>query len=76
MDDLIHRLASASSVTPGEAADHIDKLIHKILARLREGESVPVPGLGQFTPGPPRSFRPEVKKDDGKRSNRGTRTGR
>jgi nucleoid DNA-binding protein len=75
MEGLINRLAAASDVTPAEAADQIDKLIDRILKRLRQGAPAHLPGLGKFSPGRTVRFQPE-KGNDGKRSGRSSRRGR
>ena len=59
MEDLIQRLAQASDVTPGQAADNIDELIHRIKRRLRVGRVARLPGLGLFKPGRATEFKPE-----------------
>ena len=70
MDALIKRLAAASEVTPGKAADELDKIIHEIVRKLRDGESARLPGLGHFKPGRVPQFRPE--KSDGERGRSGS----
>jgi len=50
-----------------EAAAH--KLVREILRNLRQGETVPLPGLGEFKPGKQPRFRFEQTVD----SNRGRR---
>ena len=44
-------MARQFGVTQGEAADRLDRVVREILERLREGQSVPFPGLGHFRPG-------------------------
>lgn len=68
MQDLIHRLAEESDVTPGQAADNIDELIHRIKRRLRGGRAARLPGLGLFTPGRAMKFRAEESHASGSRS--------
>ncbi len=46
------RLARQSGVTRAEAADQLDRVVHKILSSLKKGEPAPLPGLGCFTPKP------------------------
>ena len=60
MDRLISRLADASEVTPAEAADEVDKLIHRIVKKLKHGEAARVPGLGIFEPGREPQFHVEA----------------
>ncbi|HWQ56721.1 MAG TPA: HU family DNA-binding protein [Bryobacteraceae bacterium] len=54
--DLAKRLARRSGVSPAEAADELDRMVHQIVAGLRKGEAVPLPGLGTFKPGPHWAF--------------------
>ncbi len=49
--ELARRLARKSGVSPAEAADELDRVIHHILSELRKGQAVPLPGLGKFRPG-------------------------
>lgn len=49
--ELAKRLARRSGVTPAEAADELDRMVHRIVAGLRRGERVALPGLGMFKPG-------------------------
>jgi nucleoid DNA-binding protein len=76
MEGLINRLAAASDVTPAEAADQIEKLIDRILKRLRDGTPAHVPGLGKFSPGPSVQFQPERENADRKKPGRSARRGR
>ncbi len=48
---LAGRLARQSGVTKAEAADRLDRVVHKIVFNLRRGRSATLPGLGQFVPG-------------------------
>jgi len=50
--DIAKRLARHAGVTQAEAADRLDRIVHEILANLRQGKDTPFPGLGRFTPGP------------------------
>lgn len=49
--DIAKQIARQSGVTPGEAADRLDRVVHEILTRLREGKAAHVPGLGHFRTG-------------------------
>jgi nucleoid DNA-binding protein len=49
--EIARQLARQSGVTQGEAADRLDRVVHDILARLREGKAAHFPGLGQFHAG-------------------------
>jgi len=55
--DLAARLAKDSSITPARAADELDRVVHDILKRLRDGKEVSLPGLGTFQPGRNPRFR-------------------
>ena len=70
--ELARRLARQAGVSNAEAADQLDRVVHQILRGLREGKSVPLPGLGRFRPGPPWEFEPEQAGDrhDGKKRGR------
>ncbi len=49
--DLAARLARKARLSRAAAADRLDRIIHDILAELKRGKPVPLPGLGTFTPG-------------------------
>lgn len=55
--DLTHRIARQTHVTPAEAADQLDRVIHDILVNLRKGEPAALPGLGEFRPGQEWTFK-------------------
>ncbi len=55
--DLARRLAREAGVSKAAAADQLDRLVHSILRRLRQGKPVTLPGLGTFVPGPKPAFR-------------------
>jgi nucleoid DNA-binding protein len=48
--DIARRMARAAKVTEAEAADRLDRMVHQILSRLKEGKEAPLPGLGTFLP--------------------------
>lgn len=48
--EFAKRLARQSGVSPAEAADQLDRVVHQILSNLRRGQSASLPGLGKFTP--------------------------
>jgi nucleoid DNA-binding protein len=50
--DLAKRLAKQSKITPAEAADRLDRVVHQIVSKLRKGEEARLPGLGKFSPDP------------------------
>ena len=56
-NDLAKKLARRSQLSTACAADQIDRAVHDILSGLRNGESVPLPGLGTFEPGKLLEFR-------------------
>jgi len=60
--EIAKRLARQSGVSNAEAADQLDRVVHKILSKLRKGKTAPFPGLGQFTPGPKGSYQFEKEK--------------
>jgi hypothetical protein len=64
MDRLISRLAAKTKMPPAKAADGVDKLVHKILTKVRKGETAEVPGLGKFGPGDGIRFSSEAAQAD------------
>jgi nucleoid DNA-binding protein len=48
--DIAKRMARQAGITPGEAADRLDWVVHQILSNLRNGRDSALPGLGKFTP--------------------------
>ncbi|SPE41788.1 hypothetical protein SBA3_4600010 [Candidatus Sulfopaludibacter sp. SbA3] len=50
--DIAKRMARQAGVSPGEAADRLDRVVRDILSNLRKGKETAWPGLGRFTPGP------------------------
>lgn len=51
------QLLAGQGKTETQAADQLDRTVVHILKQLRKGESVALPGLGQFEPGPTPTFR-------------------
>jgi integration host factor subunit alpha len=49
--DIARRLARESGVSKAEAADRLDRVVHRILSSLRQGRTAKLPGLGTFAPG-------------------------
>ncbi len=49
--ELARCLARKTGRTRAEAADELDRVVHRILTNLRKGETSPLPGLGTFVPG-------------------------
>lgn len=62
--DLAQRLAERSKLTPAEAADRLDRVVHSILKKLRRGKGASLPGLGKITPG----HHPPFSRKAGRRS--------
>lgn len=54
---LAQQLAKESRITPGAAADQVDRIVGDIVQRLRKGQSAALPGLGTFRPGAGEQFR-------------------
>jgi nucleoid DNA-binding protein len=50
--EIAKRLARQSGLSRAEAADELDRVVHRILSNLKRGQEVPLPGLGKLTPGP------------------------
>ena len=46
--DLAIRLARDSRLSPAQAADHLDRVVHDILTSLKQGKEASLPGLGRF----------------------------
>ncbi len=46
--DIVKRMARRAGVSPGEAADRLDRVVHEIILSLRRGEEAGLPGLGVF----------------------------
>jgi nucleoid DNA-binding protein len=66
--DITERLARKARLPRAVAADRLDRLIHDILAELKRGNPVSLPGLGTFTPGKKVDFQFEMPKaKDGSR---------
>ncbi len=49
-DEIAQNLAAQTGISKGEAADQVDRLIHRIAAQMRAGKPVRIPGLGKITP--------------------------
>ena len=49
--DLAARLARKTRTSKAVAADRLDRIVHKIIADLKKGKPVSLPGLGTFKPG-------------------------
>jgi hypothetical protein len=49
--EIAKHMARGSGVSEAEAADRLDRVVHQILSKLREGKEAPLPGFGKFTVG-------------------------
>jgi nucleoid DNA-binding protein len=49
-DELTLKLARSAQLTPAEAADRLDDVVHDILKKLRQGKEATMPGLGKLIP--------------------------
>jgi nucleoid DNA-binding protein len=49
--DLVKRLARKSGKTIAEAADELDRTVHRIVQQIRRGQEPSLPGLGKFRAG-------------------------
>jgi hypothetical protein len=57
--DLANDLATRWGVKTGEAADLLDRAVHRVIQSLKLGRSIRIPGVGTITPGKKWTFRPE-----------------
>ena len=48
--EIARRIARESGVTRAEAADKLDRMVHRILTNLKQGRKTELPGLGAFLP--------------------------
>jgi hypothetical protein len=55
--DLAARLARRARTSKAVAADRLDRIVHKIIAELKKGNPVSLPGLGTFKPGKKLNFK-------------------
>ena len=53
-------LVKSSGLAAGQAADQVDAAVARIVRKLRLGQTVPLPGLGSFVPGPRPAFKFET----------------
>jgi nucleoid DNA-binding protein len=67
--DLAARLAKQTRSSKAEAADQVDRVVHRIVANLRKGQPARFPGLGRFSPGAEWKF--QFDTEPGQRSSRG-----
>ena len=45
-------MARRAGVTQAEAADRLDRVVHEIVLRLKQGQETDLPGLGVLKPSP------------------------
>ena len=50
--DIARRLARQTGLSPAEAADRLDGVVHGILSELRRRGEAELPGLGKLKVGP------------------------
>ncbi len=55
-EQLARKLAKQSGITPGAAADQVDRIVGDIMQRARRGQSASLPGLGTFRFGNTQEF--------------------
>jgi nucleoid DNA-binding protein len=65
--ELASKLARQTRQSKAAAADEVDRVVSQILATLRRGERVRMPGLGTFVPGEQPGFEFESGEDTPKR---------
>ena len=69
--ELARILGRQAGVEPARAADELDRVIFRILTKLRRGEPARLPGLGRFLPDAQKGIRFEQSFE----KNRGRRGG-
>lgn len=47
--DLAARLARQAHISKADAADRVSRAVHEILAELKKGKAVRLPGLGELS---------------------------
>lgn len=47
-NEITERLARESDLSPAAAADEVDRVVHRLVKRLRQGKQVSLPGLGKL----------------------------
>ena len=65
--ELARAIAKQSRIKTGDAADHMDRAVTRIIRTLRKGNPAHLPGLGTLAPGNPPgqpwTFQPEQVED-------------
>ena len=46
--DLAQQIARETRTSPAEAADHLDKVVHDLIRKLKHGKRAALPGLGDL----------------------------
>ena len=70
MKRIVRQMAKETHSVPAKAADQLDKVLHDVLQRLRDGKPARLPGFGRFLPGPEVKFEVERQNDTAKKTNR------
>ena len=65
--DLAKQLARTMRVTRAEAADELDRVVHRLTRRLKKGEAASLPGFGTFLPEAREEFPLEESRKQAKR---------
>ena len=55
-EQVARRLAKESRISPGAAADAVDRILTDLSERVRKGQNASLPGLGTFRSGNARDF--------------------
>ena len=64
--ELAIRLAKQKHLSKAEAADQLDRVLHRIISNLRKGKAARFPGLGSFFPGEKWGFRFDRESGEGR----------
>lgn len=57
--DLVREMAGKNRGNSVDAADQVDRAVHRIIRTLRGGKPARLPGLGTINPGKHWTFKPE-----------------
>ncbi|HLG95032.1 MAG TPA: HU family DNA-binding protein [Bryobacteraceae bacterium] len=55
-EQVTRRLAKETHIPTAAAADQVDRIVSELLAKVRRGQSVSLPGLGTFQGGTQKEF--------------------
>ena len=50
-DELARQIAKQTQTSPAEAADRLDRVIHDLIRKMKQGKRTALPGLGELAPG-------------------------